>query len=191
MLPCGIFFVSVLVNLQWRICICSNWRRRRIHAKTEQRMRLENMYTALIYTFTLWYSVSIIDKAVKQTQHEFRTRVFFTSWRLWTDVETVQAKREPSRGIATATITYFGWRCYSDAPGIMHPYILRHCFTKPKPPSRDRFLQLDTVKCTRNHMQVTSVLTTPWSRFPFEKLVEHQVVNQSRPFCRNGMLIGV
>lgn len=98
----------------------------------------------------------------------------------WTDTERVQEKREPFRGIATTTSTYFVWRCDFDAPGILLPHILRPCFLKSKPLSRYRFPQLGTDKCTINHMQFTSVLT-PWSNVPSKKLVVDHLIKKLYP----------
>ena len=154
--------------------------------KTEGRMDLVNICTTLIYTFPLLFKFPLLMRQ-KNKQYEFHTRVFVKSWLLWTDTERVQAKREPSWGTATTTLTYFVWRCYFAAPGIL-PHILRPCFLKSKLLPRDRFPQLGTDKCTYNHMQFTYVLTNAVEQRPFWGSPDLQMIPA---FCRNRRLISV
>jgi hypothetical protein len=74
-------------------------------------MDLVNICTTLIYTFPLLFKFPLLMRQ-KNKEYEFHTRVFVKSRLLWTETERVQAKREPSRGTATTTLTYFVWRCY-------------------------------------------------------------------------------
>jgi hypothetical protein len=128
-------------------------------------MDLVNICTTLIYTFSLLFKFPLLMRQ-KNKQYKLHTRVFVKSRLLWTDTERVQAKREPSRGIATTTLTYFVWRCYFAAPGILL-HILRSCFLKSKLLPRDRFslalISVHTITCNL-HMY----WLTPWSNVPFE-----------------------